>query len=629
MKRNLFVLIYFAVGIFLCAGAGDTKGGDVPQWAKEAVWYQIFPERFWNGDRANDPEPKDMIGSWPFFIPEDWQISPWTSDWYKLQPWEKNIDWHTHFEWAKPGEANFNAAAGFRRYGGDLRGVLDRLDYLQDLGITAIYFNPLFESPSLHKYDPTMYHHIDNNFGPNPSRDRRIWETENPADPATWQWSTADSLFLKLIRECHQRGIRIIVDGVFNHTGNTFWAFQDVVKNQENSVFKDWYAVKQWDNPKTLEDEFDYEGWFGVKTLPEIAEGKRGLADGFREHLHAVVKRWMDPNGDGDPSDGIDGWRLDAAEKVDMVFWREFRGWVKGINPDAYICGEIWWEDWGKNKIFNAAPWFEGAFDAVMNYRFARAVKQFVIDQQSQISGPAFVDSLRAIYRDYRWENVLACQNLMDSHDVDRLASQIINPDHWYDHDANPSQNPDYDVRKPSPEEFQKLKLIVALQMTLPGAPMIYYGDEAGMWGGDDPDCRKPMVWPELQYDPEVSHPLGKERPKDAVTFDRELFEWYRKLVSIRKENRALSTGDTNFFFVDDSNKVLGFARELPEEKVYIIVNNQKVRKSARIELQDYPSQNRFLRDLIDNAEFAVQNNQLEVPLGPYEVKILTSMDKQ
>jgi glycosidase len=253
-----------------------------------------------------------MEGAWPYFVPEGWQNHPWTSDWYKLQPWE-----------AKTGH-DFYWNAGVRRYGGDLQGVIDKLDYLQNLGITAIYLNPVFESPSLHKYDASMYHHIDNNFGPAPDVDREMWSKENPADPATWQWTPADKLFLKLISESHKRGMKIIIDGVFNHTGTQFWAFKDIVKNQQNSKYKDWYTINSWDD-SAKGTKFDYAGWYGVKDLPEIREDSTGLVKGPREHIHDIVKRWMDPNGDGDPSDGIDGWRLDVAEQVNHNFWKNFK----------------------------------------------------------------------------------------------------------------------------------------------------------------------------------------------------------------------------------------------------------------------------------------------------------------
>jgi glycosidase len=160
----------------------------------------------------------------------------WVKSWYKLQPWEE-----------KNGRG-FDFNAQLRRYGGDIQGIIDKLDYLEDLGINAIYLNPVFESPSLHKYDATYYHHIDDNFGPDPQKDREIIVTENFDDPATWKWTTADKLFLEFLKHAHDRNIKVIIDGVFNHVGMTFWAFKDVHENGEKSPYKDWFVIKQYDD---------------------------------------------------------------------------------------------------------------------------------------------------------------------------------------------------------------------------------------------------------------------------------------------------------------------------------------------------------------------------------------------
>jgi glycosidase len=398
VKRTLLVFLIIVLSFGFTGNKKEKKIPRVPEWAKTAVWYQIFPERFANGDKNNDPTPHDMEGAWPYSTPKGWQISPWTSDWFKLQPWEK-ANGHD-FYWNN----------GVRRYGGDLQGVIDHLDYLKKLGITAIYFNPLFESPSHHKYDTGMYHHIDNNFGPNPKEDEKIWATEDPGNPTTWKWTSADSLFLRFISKAHKMGFKVIIDGVFNHVGTSFWAFKDVVKNQQNSKYKNWFNIKSWDDPNTPQNEFEYEGWNGVKDLPEIKKDPvYGLEKDFGEHIHTNVKRWMDPNADGNPSDGIDGWRLDVAEKVNISFWKMFRNWVKEENPNAYITGEIWWENWQINQMFDASPWLQGdSFDGVMNYKFACAVKNFIADQKDQISPEAYTDSIRALKKDYPPENLFA-----------------------------------------------------------------------------------------------------------------------------------------------------------------------------------------------------------------------------
>ena len=470
-----------------------------------------------------------------------------------------------------------------------------------------------------------MYHHVDNNFGPNPAEDEKIWATENPADPSTWKWTSADKLFLKLIQEVHKRGMKIILDGVFNHVGTSFWAFQDVVKNQQKSAFKDWFRIRAWDDPNTPQNEFEYEGWNGVKDLPEIKKNnEQELAPGFGEHVHAIIKRWMDPNGDGDPSDGIDVWRLDVAEKVGIPFWRQFRSWVKDVNPNGYITGEIWWENWPINQMFVASPWLQGdAFDGVMNYRFAQAVKKFVADRKDQISAKAFADSITAPQKEYHPDNLYVLQNLLDSHDVDRIGSQLVNPDRWYDHYANPGQNKAYYVRKPTETELAKQKLIAGIQMTMPGAPMIYYGDEAGMWGGDDPDCRKPMVWPDKKYDIEVSDPLGRKREPDSVNFNTDLYHWYKGLISIRRQHKALSRGDLNFFLLNDEEHVVAYSRTLGDEMIIIVVNNSNDKKSVVTTISAAAGNKNIFMNLLDGRMFRSKGNKYTIDLKPYEIMIL------
>ena len=424
----------------------------VPQWAKDAVWYQIFPERFRNGDTRNDQTSPDLeIG------PErGWNISPWTSDWYKLQPWEEK---HSK---------RFYGNVFERRYGGDMQGVIDKLDYLSDLGITAIYFNPVFDAISLHKYDASTYHHIDRNFGPDPQGDLQLIKLESD-DPATWKWTSADSLFLKLIRESHTRGIKVIIDGVFNHCGTRFWAFQDVVKNQQRSRYATWFDVRQWDDPSTPQNEFKHKGWWDVQELPEFWEGDSSFARPVWNYFFNITKRWMDPNGDGNPSDGIDGWRLDVGNEVSHLFWKGWRKHVKSINPDAYIVGEIW---------DDASKWLAGdEFDAVMNYPFARAVVRFFIDTDGRRLKPSEFDrELATIRKDYPGEISYVLQNLIDSHDTDRLASMIMNPNRKYDDQNGLRNNPNYDVGKPTAGARRLQKLILLFQMTYVGAPMIYYG---------------------------------------------------------------------------------------------------------------------------------------------------------
>lgn len=271
----IFLLLVFLFGCQSPAPTlndNSTAFDEAPNWSKEVIWYQIFVERFRNGDPTNDPTPEDLEGTYPGFVPESWAITPWTQDWYSDDVYFDELEKGKDF-YGNP-VTSFGQKSQLRRYGGDLQGVLDQLAYFDSLGINAIYFNPLNDAPSLHKYDPRHWRHIDRNFGPSPKEDVQIINTEIPDEPSTWKFTGADKMFLKVIEELHQRDIKVILDYSWNHTGHRFWAWKDVIKKQEASKYKDWYWVQTFDDPATNSNEFEYRGWFGVKDLPEIRETK-------------------------------------------------------------------------------------------------------------------------------------------------------------------------------------------------------------------------------------------------------------------------------------------------------------------------------------------------------------------
>ena len=531
--------------VILLLSPFSVSWAQAPEWSKGLVWYQIFPERFRNGDLTNEPNKERARG------PEGWTLSSWTSDWYARAQWEQQET------------PNFYDIVRERRYGGDLQGVIDRLDYLQDLGIGGIYFNPVFDAQSMHKYDATYYHHIDRNFGPNPTADITQFVNENPADPATWAWSSADSLFLQLIQQAHQRGIKVIIDGVFNHTGTEFWAFQHLLEHQEESPYKHWYFVLSFDDPSTSENEFDYEGWWGFKGLPVFKETGGNLSSGAKEHIFAITKRWMDPNGDGDPSDGVDGWRLDVASEVGTAFWVEWHALVRSINPDAFTVAEIW-DEKGLEYVGDSL------FSSVMNYPFAYASKGFFIDKT--IDANELTSRLAELHDRYGDGFEHSLQNLFDSHDTPRILTQIKNPGAPYNPDAYPSQG--YELAAPTSKDFQTLSLMAVFQLSWPGAPMIYYGTEAGMWGADDPDDRKPMIWPDLTYQAEIEHPYGWERQIDSVRFNTSIYEHYASLIQLRKDSESLLNGNVTLLETNDPD-VLAYERKSEEERVLVIINHQ------------------------------------------------------
>ena len=239
----------------------------------------------------------------------------------------------------------------------------------------------------------------------------------------------------------------------------------------------------------------------------------------------------MDPNGDGDPSDGIDGWRLDVAEEVGNRFWVEWHSHVRNINPTAITIAEIWTDralDYVNDSMFTV----------VMNYRWAYPTVDFFINGNETATG--FARRQMDVYESWPKASRLAMLNLLDSHDTDRLFSMIVNPGREYDREALPRNNPNYNVGYPGQVARETLMLMALFQYTWPGAPMIYYGTEAGMWGADDPDDRKPMLWPDKQYDNEATHPLGVYRNPDPVQFDQELHDWYKQLMGLRTKHKSL-----------------------------------------------------------------------------------------
>jgi glycosidase len=476
-----------------------------------------------------------------------------------------------------------------RRYGGDLQGVIDRLGYLDSLGVTAIYFNPVFWARSLHKYDGRSFHHIDPHFGPDPAGDKLLIAQETPTDPTTWRTTAADSLFFVLLDKAHARGIRVVIDGVFNHTGRSFFAFADLRAQQRASRFADWYAVRSFDDPATPDtNEFDYAGWWGVESLPEFANNAAGtdLHPGPKQYIFDATRRWMDPNGDGDPSDGVDGWRLDVTEEVPAGFWYDWNRLVRRLNPDAYTVTEIWQD--ASTMIA------EGGFSATMNYHaHAVPVKAFLIDRG--IGPSRFAELLRERRAPYAPATRRAMLNLVDSHDTPRLASMIVNrsaadtakSQFGYDRDASPRDVPDYKVRKPGTEERQIQRLVALFQMADVGAPMLYYGTEAGMWGADDPDDRKPMVWRDKTYAVEDDHPLGRDRPADTVQFERDVYAHYRRLIALRRQHAELRRGAFGVLQTDDARSLFAFARTHEGDATVIVLNRSKEAHSTRVALAD------------------------------------------
>ncbi len=420
----------------------------VPAWVKDAVFYQIFPERFANGDTTNDPPD--------------------------VQPWG-----------GAPTSTNY--------FGGDLKGIIDHLDYLRRLGVNALYLNPIFESPSNHKYHTSDYMKVDHNFGD-------------------------EKTFKKLLDECHARGMHVVIDAVFNHTGVHFWAFEDVKKNEAKSKYLHWYNIHGF--PVGPPDKPNYEAWWGMGDLPKLMTDSPEV----RQYLFDATSHWMKL--------GLDGWRLDVPNEMSHNFWIEWRKLVKAENPDAYIVGEIW---------DDATPWLKGdQFDAVMNYRFRGACVGFIALEN--LNAFQFDSILQVQRSQYPPEVNFVLQNLIGSHDTERFLTLCKG-------------------------DINKLKLAVLMQMTYVGAPMVYYGDEIGMVGGKDPDCRHTMIW-------------------DSTKWKGNLLAWYRTMCRLRDEHPVFRRGTFKTILVDTTNKLFGFVREDGSSKAIVILNNSITAHSVTVPLE-------------------------------------------
>jgi cyclomaltodextrinase len=595
----------------------------VPDWTKEAIWYQIFVERFRNGDRSNDPTPTDMYGSYPEKIPGTWKITPWGHDWYSHEPWLDSVNVN-----------GFYSKIQARRYGGDLQGVLDEMDYIQSLGVTAIYFNPLNDSPSLHKYDARNYAHIDRNFGPDPKGDVKIMDAETHDDPSTWKWTSADKLFLKVVDEFHKRGIRVIMDYSWNHTGKEFWALNDIKKNGKSSKFADWYNIIQYADAETPGKVLKYEGWGGNN--PYMPVFRKDIippddkimpfegnfhSESLKQHIFSVTRRWLDPNADGNPTDGVDGFRLDVAGEIPMGFWREYRKVVRSVNPEAYLIGEIWWLEW-PDKLLEPRVFLKGdQYDAIMNYRWYRIARGFFGQADPVLAPTEFVKGINRINKGIRLENLQAMMNVTSTHDSPRLSTSLFNKT-MDKYNAKPSDNPDYKINKPDLFTGLEQKLLLIHQYTFLGAPQIWNGEEVGMWGADDPDCRKPMIWDDLVYEDErADFDPAKVRPVDVVRPDTVLRSFYKKLCMMRKENPVLVYGDLTFTVADDEKMILAYTRRMANSEIIAIFNRSADLQTVNVRTHF----NGYYGDILSagNKSLKSINNLIDITIQPMSALVL------
>jgi neopullulanase len=469
-----------------------------PNWVKHAVFYQIFPDRFHRSSRTQH---------------------------------ERGIQFKA---WGTPPEEQ-----GYQ--GGDLYGIVEKLDYLKALGINALYLNPIFSAASNHRYNAYDYLEVDPLLG-------------------------GEAALRELLDEAHARGIRVVLDGVFNHCGRGFWAFDHILENGGNSPYVDWFTI--FDYPLNAYPENgqkpNYAAWWNHPSLPKFNTDNPGV----RDYIFKVTRHWLEF--------GADGWRLDVAEEIkDDSFWREFRQVVKDVNPEAYIVAEIWHE---------ARHWLKGdMFDAVMNYQLTGPVLNFfgadtlrldwhhVDVKLKPTDAEGFRKDIETMYSLYDWEINYAQMNMLDSHDMPRAL--------WLVKDDEAA-----------------LRQIVLCQMTLPGAPCVYYGDEVGLSAGTDPYCREAFPW----HKPE--------------TWNHRLSDFYHSAIALRNDHPVLRTGD--FEFIHAEGRTVAYRRRLDGQEAIVAFNAGKTPQDISIQAeapersawaQVWPSDN--------GKRFDVQNGEIHLNL--------------
>lgn len=450
---------------------------EIPSWYKEGIMYNIFVDRFNNGNRNKKPSnPKKNS-----FIYSNWSDTPM----YIKDTNGEIIRWDFH--------------------GGNLRGIIDKLPYLSKIGVSIIYLSPIFESSSNHKYTTGDYKTIDPMFGD-------------------------EEILKELIEKAKKRGINIILDGVFSHTGadskyfNKFGNYDELGAYQsKDSKYSSWYTFNEFPN--------DYKCWWGIKDLPNVNELDKNYMDYIIYDEDSVINKWT--------SMGIKGWRLDVADELPTKFIKELRKELKKIDSESVLVGEVWEDASNKISYNERRNYFVGdQLDSVMGYPFRENIVSFL---KGNITSRQLNNKFMTIKENYPKESFKANLNLISSHDVTRIKTEL-----------------NYDEAK--------IRLAVATQMTFEGVPYIYYGDEAGLCGGTDPDNRKTYPW---------------------KNEDEDMIEFYKESINTRKKYNVLTNGDTEFIDTNDDD-VFGYIRfNDNNEKILILINRSLENKKISINIEE------------------------------------------
>ena len=564
-------------------------GFSTPDWAKGAVMYQIFTDRFYNGDKSNDVE---------------------TNEYYYIGDYSQRVT-----NWDK-----YPANMGVREfYGGDLQGVMDKLDYLQDLGVEVVYFNPLFVSPSNHKYDIQDYDYIDPHYGkivddggevlPNGVTDNSQATKYKKRTTGLKNLEASNELFIKLVEELHRRGMKVILDGVFNHCGsfNKWMDRERIYEGEEDyepgayvsadSPYRSYFRFFK-EGPENWPYNANYDGWWGHDTLPKL-----NYEDSVKleNYILYIGRKWVSP------PYNVDGWRLDVAadlgrsNEYNHEFWQKFRRAVKDANPNALILAEHYgdpsdWDEW----------------DTVMNYdAFMEPVTWFLTgmekhsdEAREELLGNIdnFIGSMAHHMSNMLTPSLQVAMNELSNHDHSRFLTRTNHMVGRVEH-LGPEAANEY-VNKAVMREA------VVMQMTWVGAPTVYYGDEAGVCGFTDPDNRRTYPW-------------GHE--------DQELIAFHKEAIRIHKEHPALKTGSLKILGGEEN--ILSYARFKGHDRIIVVINNRSERAEVKVPVweAEIPIKCRMKRLLYsykegyttEYEEYLVEDGEVVANMGPHSALVL------
>lgn len=476
-----------------------------PDWFKEGIAYQIFPDRFYNGN-----EDGSFLGERTDIIKRKWGEQPF----YKAEQFG--------------GEYKANDF-----FGGNLKGIIKKLPYLEDLGITVIYLNPIFKASSNHKYDTGSYEEIDPMFG-------------------------SEEDFKKLCEEAKKRGIRIILDGVFNHTGSDSMYFNKLgnydsvgAYQSKDSPYYSWYRFMDYPDV--------YESWWGMQTLPQLEESSPELREYLLSGKDAIIKKWL--------KCGASGWRLDVVDELPDFFVKELRKNVKETDPDAVIIGEVWEDASNKTAYGVRREYFFGdELDSVMNYPLRNAIIDAAL---CRIDAYEFNRRVMSLKENYPRPAFYSLLNMLSSHDVERIVTLMsgVPNRHEVDREAQSKFKLDGYTLKIA---RKRVKMIMGMIMTMPGVPCLFYGDELGVQGYGDPFCRSSFPWDSM----------------DEVDPNAEMRSWIKDLIKLRKSSKAFSVGEFNYVY--RIGNTYAYIREYNDEKYIILTNFDNSPKDIRLDAARY-----------------------------------------